>query len=79
MKLKPIIQARAKERQTLGLKSDEGGRTDAELGKIANVGKDTIAGRGKTLTVTGCRLRIWQAMSNMTNRHTETDTGSHGL
>lgn len=42
MKLKPIIQAKAKERQTLGLKSDEGGRTDAELGKIANVGKDTI-------------------------------------
>ncbi len=42
LKLKPIIQAKAKERQALGLKSDEGGRTDAELGKIANVGKDTI-------------------------------------
>ena len=40
--LKPLIEKKAKERQTLGLKSDEGGRTDVELGKIAGVGKDTI-------------------------------------
>lgn len=42
LKLKPIIAGQAKERQTLGLKSDEGGRTDEALGKIAGVGKDTI-------------------------------------
>lgn len=42
LKLKPIIAKQAKERQTLGLKSDEGGRTDEALGKIAGVGKDTI-------------------------------------
>ena len=42
LKLKPTIAEKAKERQTLGLKSDEGGRTDKTLGKIAGVGKDTI-------------------------------------
>jgi len=42
LKLKPVIQAEAKKRQDLGLKSDEGGRTDEALGKIAGVGKDTI-------------------------------------
>ena len=42
LKLKPMIQKEAKKRQTLGLKSDEGGRTDTRLGKIAGVGKDTI-------------------------------------
>lgn len=42
LKLKPIIAEKAKERQNLGLKSDEGGRTDEALGKIAGVGKDTI-------------------------------------
>jgi hypothetical protein len=42
LKLKPIIAEKAKERQNLGLKSDEGGRTDDALGKIAGVGKDTI-------------------------------------
>ncbi len=42
LKLKPIIAKEAKKRQTLGLKSDEGGRTDEALGKIAGVGKDTI-------------------------------------
>ena len=42
LKLKPLIAEKAKERQNLGLKSDEGGRTDEALGKIAGVGKDTI-------------------------------------
>lgn len=42
LKLKPAIAAEAKKRQTLGLKSDEGSRTNVELGKIAGVGKDTI-------------------------------------
>ncbi len=42
LKLKPIIAKEAKKRQNLGLKSDEGGRTDEALGKIAGVGKDTI-------------------------------------
>lgn len=42
LKLKPVIAEKAKERQNLGLKSDEGGRTDKALGKIAGVGKDTI-------------------------------------
>lgn len=42
LKLKPMIAKQAKERQTLGLKSDEGQRTDETLGKIAGVGKDTI-------------------------------------
>ena len=42
LKLKPIVSKEAKKRQNLGLKSDEGGRTDETLGKIAGVGKDTI-------------------------------------
>lgn len=42
LKVKPEITRMAKERQNLGLKSDEGRRTDEELGKIAGVGKDTI-------------------------------------
>ena len=42
LKLKPIIAEKAKERQDLGLKSDEGSRTDVQLGKLAGVGKDTI-------------------------------------
>ena len=42
LKLKPVIAEKAKERQYLGLKTDEGGRTDKALGKIAGVGKDTI-------------------------------------
>ncbi len=42
LELKPLIAERAKERQNLGLKSDEGTRTDVALGKLANVGKDTI-------------------------------------
>ena len=42
LELKPLIQKQAKERQNLGLKSDEGTRTDVALGKLANVGKDTI-------------------------------------
>lgn len=42
LKLKPVIAEKAKERQTLGLKSDEGTRTDVALGKTAGVGKDTI-------------------------------------
>ena len=42
LKLKPMIQAEAKKRQNLGLKSDEGGRTDKQLAEIAKVGKDTI-------------------------------------
>lgn len=42
LKLKPIVAKEAKKRQTLGLKSDEGSRTDKALGKIAGVGKDTI-------------------------------------
>ena len=42
LRLKPIIAEQAKERKTLGLKSDEGGRTDETLGKLAGVGKDTI-------------------------------------
>ena len=42
LKLKPMIAEKAKERQNLGLKSDEGQRTDVALGKIAGVGKDTI-------------------------------------
>ena len=42
LKLKPMIADKAKERQNLGLKSDEGCRTDVKLGKIAGVGKDTI-------------------------------------
>lgn len=42
LELKPLIAERAKKRQDLGLKSDEGARTDETLGKIANVGKDTI-------------------------------------
>lgn len=42
LKLKPLLTAQAKNRQNLGLKSDEGGRTDAALGKLAGVGKDTV-------------------------------------
>lgn len=42
LKLKPMIQAEARKRQNLGLKSDEGGRTDKQLAEIAKVGKDTI-------------------------------------
>ena len=42
LKLKPMIAEKAKERQNLGLKSDEGERTDVALGRIAGVGKDTI-------------------------------------
>lgn len=42
LKLKPVIAEKAKERQNLGLKSDEGQRTDVTLGKLAGVGKDTI-------------------------------------
>lgn len=42
LKLKPMIAEKAKERQNLGLKSDEGMRTDETLGKIAGVGKDTV-------------------------------------
>lgn len=42
LRLKPVLQEQAKERQNLGLKSDEGQRTDVALGKIAGVGKDTI-------------------------------------
>ena len=34
LKLKPVLAEKAKERQTLGLKSDEGSRTDAEVGKV---------------------------------------------
>lgn len=42
LKLKPLIQVEAKKRQNLGLKSDEGKRTDETLAKIAGTGKDTI-------------------------------------
>lgn len=42
LKLKPMLEKQAQERQYLGLKSDEGSRTDVELGKRAGVGKDTI-------------------------------------
>ena len=37
-----MLAEKAKERQNLGLKSDEGTRTDVALGKTAGVGKDTI-------------------------------------
>ena len=42
LRLKPIVEAKALERRNLGLKSDEGSRTDSQLGKVAGVGKDTI-------------------------------------
>lgn len=43
LRLKPVIAEKAKERQNLGLKSDEGGRTDVALAKVAGLGHDTIA------------------------------------
>ena len=43
LRLKPVIAEKAKARQTLGLKSDEGGRTDVAIAKAAGVGHDTIA------------------------------------
>lgn len=43
LRLKPVLAERAKERQALGLKSDEGGRTDVAIAKAAGVGHDTIA------------------------------------
>ena len=43
LRLKPVLAEKAKERQTLGLKSDEGGRTDVAIAKVAGVGHDTIA------------------------------------
>lgn len=52
MKLKPLVEAKAREREHAGFnqhsprpKSDEASapiRTDAELAKLAGVGKDTI-------------------------------------
>ena len=50
LKLKPILAKKAKERQTLGLKSDQGERTNVTLGKLAGVGKDTV---NKVATVMG--------------------------
>ena len=43
LRLKPVIAEKAKERQNLGLKSDEGGRTDVAIAKVAGLGHDTIA------------------------------------
>ena len=43
LRLKSFFAEKAKERQYLGLKSDEGGRTDEALAKVAGVGHDTIA------------------------------------
>lgn len=42
LRLKPVFAEKAKERQNLGLKSDEGQRTDEAIGKLAGVGRDTI-------------------------------------
>lgn len=43
LRLKSFFAEKAKERQNLGLKSDEGCRTDVALAKVAGVGHDTIA------------------------------------